>query len=76
MDVERVSDLIKKVVSIPRYYLVGLTRSGHVVFSSTQEGVYKLYAIEPAAGRIVGLVDEPVYMILRTSRNSNVALYT
>ncbi|MCX8184389.1 MAG: S9 family peptidase [Sulfolobales archaeon] len=76
MDIEQIADLIKKVVSIPRYYLVGLTRSGYIVFNSTQEGVFKLYSIEPGTGRIRSLVDEPIYMIVRTSRNSDVVLYT
>ena len=47
-----------------------------MVFGSTTEGVYKLYAMKPGTREVVKLVDEPVYSIARASRKSNVVLYT
>lgn len=76
MRVDEIASLIKRLVSVPRYSLVGLTRSGYLVFGSTQEGTYKLYVLDPRTGSISSLVDEPVYTISRTSRESDVVVYT
>ncbi|MEM1747894.1 MAG: hypothetical protein QXZ05_06560, partial [Sulfolobales archaeon] len=76
MELEEVVRLIRKVVTVPRYSLVGVTKSNYVVFGSTVEGVYKLYKVDPASGEISKLVDQPVYMIARTSRTSDTVLYT
>lgn len=76
LDIEEIAGIIRKVVSVPRYYLNGLTRSDYIVFSSTLEGAHKLYAIEPKTGEIRRLLDEPVYMIVRTSKVSDTVLYT
>jgi dipeptidyl aminopeptidase/acylaminoacyl peptidase len=74
--VDEIVSLIKKLVSVPRYSLVGLTKSGYLVFGSTQEGAYKLYVLDPKSGTISSLVDEPVYTISKTSRKSDVVVYT
>jgi len=76
LELEEVVRLIRKVVTVPRYSLVGVTKSNYVVFGSTVEGVYKLYKVDPASGEISKLVDQPVYMIARTSRTSDTVLYT
>ncbi|MCC6015198.1 MAG: hypothetical protein LM564_05800, partial [Desulfurococcaceae archaeon] len=51
MDLESLAKLIRTVVSIPRYSLVGITKSSYLVYGSTLEGVYKLYAIDLNTGR-------------------------
>ncbi len=76
MRIDEIARLIGVVASVPRYHLVGLTRRNRVVFGSTTEGVYKLYAIEPETGETRKLVDEPVYPIVRTSRTTDVVVYT
>lgn len=76
MRVDEIASLIRRLVSVPRYSLVGLTKSGYLVFGSTQEGIYKLYVLDPKSGSISSLVDEPVYIISQTSRESDVVIYT
>ncbi len=76
MRIDEIAKLINEVVSVPRYHLVGLTRSGHVVLGSTAEGVYKLYIVEPETRELRRLLDEPVYPIVRTSRSTDIVVYT
>jgi dipeptidyl aminopeptidase/acylaminoacyl peptidase len=76
MDLESLARLIKTVVSVPRYSLVGITKSGYLVYGSTLEGVYKLYAIDLNTGREFKVSEEPVHLEASTSRRSDIVVYT
>jgi dipeptidyl aminopeptidase/acylaminoacyl peptidase len=76
MDLESLAKLIRTVVSIPRYSLVGITKSSYLVYGSTLEGVYKLYAIDLNTGREFKVSEEPVHLEASTSRKSDVVVYT
>jgi dipeptidyl aminopeptidase/acylaminoacyl peptidase len=76
MDLESLARLIRTVVSVPRYSLVGITKSGYLVYGSTLEGVYKLYAIDLNTGREFKVSEEPVHLEASTSRRSDIVVYT
>jgi len=76
VNLESLARFIRTVVSVPRYSLVGITKSSYLVYGSTLEGVYKLYAIDLNTGRGFKVSEEPVHLRSSTSRRSDVVIYT
>ena len=76
MDIASIARLVSSVVRIPRYSAVGVTGSGYVVYGSTEEGGYRLYAMDPRSRSRARLTPEPVHFLARSHRSSDLVVFT
>ncbi len=66
---------VASVINVPRYSLIGLTQN-YLVFGSTVEGVYNLYALNLFSKEMFKITKEPPHLYAKVARTSPYVVYT